>query len=81
MYVYIYNIIYLSSQFLCMVYLIEMYGGMCTFEQLIQLYIYFLKDKEEELESDCYLWRAAAGVQKKEEQKNKNNFLLLIGGA
>ena len=48
MYVYIYNIIYLSSQFLCMVYLIEMYGGMCTFEQLLQLYIiYFLKDKEE----------------------------------
>ena len=45
MYVYIYNIIYLSSQFLCMVYLIEMYGGMCTFEQLLQLYIYFLKDK------------------------------------
>ena len=80
MYVCIYNIIYLSSQFLCMVYLIEMYGGMCTFEQLIQLYIYFLKDKEE-LESDCYLWRAAAGVQKKEEKKNKNNFLLLIGGA
>ena len=80
MYVYIYNIIYLSSQFLCMVYLIEMYGGMCTFEQLIQLYIYFLKDKEE-LESACYLWRAAAGVQKKEEKKNKNNFLLLIGGA
>ena len=50
------------------------------FEQLIQLlYIYFLKDKEE-LESAAgwsACWRAAAGVQKKEEKKNKNNFLLL----
>ena len=45
MYVYIYNIIYLSSQFLCMVYLIEMYGGMCTFEQLIQLYIYLFFER------------------------------------
>ena len=67
MYVCIYNIIYLSSQFLCMVYLIEMYGGMCTFEQLLQLYIYFLKDKEEKA-SAAECWRSA---RVREEKKKK----------
>ena len=81
MYVCIYNIIYLSSQFLCMVYLIEMYGGMCTFEQLLQLYIYFLKDKEEgECRGVLECWRSA---RRKEEKNNNNLFILisLIGGA
>ena len=74
MYVYIYNIIYLSSQFLCMVYLIEMYGGMCTFEQLIQLYIYFLKDKEE-LESAGW---SACGVLLLECKKKKKKKIKII---
>ena len=59
-----------------MVYLIEMYGGMCTFEQLLQLYIYFLKDKEEKA-SAAECWRSA----RRKEEKNNNNLFILIGGA